>query len=156
HRGVADELLDDAAEPLDLAAERLEEELQALADVLGVALFGMRRRIDDVDEEHRDELAFLSHRRSLRHAAHRAPPSLRPAAVSVRDVERPSIRIVRGGPMLVDGLPLGRLAHDGDAWRVEAIDEAGVTYAICRCGTSSTMPLCDRDAPYGCFDEAPA
>ena len=58
--------------------------------------------------------------------------------------------------MLVDGFPLGRLEHDGDVWRVERIEQAGERYAICRCGTSSSMPLCDRPAPYGCFDEQPA
>ena len=31
-----------------------------------------------------------------------------------------SIRVVRGGPMLVDGAPLGRLAHDGDRWTLRA------------------------------------
>jgi CDGSH-type Zn-finger protein len=70
-------------------------------------------------------------------------------------MERPTIRIVPGGPMLVDGLDLGRLEHDGDSWRVEPVPEAGRRYAVCRCGTSSTMPLCDRPAPYGCFDEEP-
>ena len=65
--GVADELLDDTAEPLDLGAEGLEEQLQSFADVLGIALLGVRRRIHDVDEEHRDEFAFLRHRLSLRH-----------------------------------------------------------------------------------------
>jgi CDGSH-type Zn-finger protein len=55
--------------------------------------------------------------------------------------------------MLVEGLPLGRLEHHGDAWSVETLGEAGDRYAICRCGTSTTMPLCDRDAPYGCFEE---
>jgi CDGSH-type Zn-finger protein len=87
--------------------------------------------------------------------AHRAPPSLRSAAVSVSHVGGPSIRIVRGGPMLVDGLPLGRLEHDGDAWRVNTIGAAGTSYAICRCGASSVMPLCDRPAPYECFEEQP-
>jgi len=72
---------------------------------------------------------------------------------TVHGMERPSIRIVPGGPMLVDGVPLGRLAHDGDAWHVEPVAGAGSRSAICRCGTSSTMPLCDRPAPYGCFDE---
>ena len=67
----------------------------------------------------------------------------------------PRIRIVLGGPMLVDGLPLGRLQHAGDAWRVEPVATPSDTYAICRCGRSSQMPLCDRSAPYGCFDEQP-
>jgi CDGSH-type Zn-finger protein len=71
-------------------------------------------------------------------------------------MERPPIRIVRGGPMLVDGLSLGRLEHDGDQWRIEPVPGAGSGYAICRCGTSSTMPLCDRPAPYRCFEEEPA
>ena len=70
-------------------------------------------------------------------------------------MERPAIRIVPGGPMLVDGLPLGRLEHDGDDWRLDPVTEAGSSYAICRCGTSSAMPLCDRPAPYRCFDEEP-
>jgi CDGSH-type Zn-finger protein len=69
-------------------------------------------------------------------------------------MEPPRIRIVAGGPMLGDGVALGRLEHDGDVWRVDPID-AGDTYAICRCGTSSTMPFCDRQAPYDCFDEEP-
>ena len=34
--------------------------------------------------------------------------------------------------------------------------EAGPSSAVCRCGTSATMPLCDRPAPYRCFDEEPA
>ncbi len=70
-------------------------------------------------------------------------------------MERPAIRIVPGGPMLVDGLPLGRLEHDGGDWRLDPVTEAGSSYAICRCGTSSAMPLCDRPAPYRCFDEEP-
>ena len=58
--------------------------------------------------------------------------------------------------MVVDGLPLGRLEHAVDAWRVEPIATSSETYAICRCARSSRMPLCDRAAPYGCFDEQPA
>jgi CDGSH-type Zn-finger protein len=68
---------------------------------------------------------------------------------------KPQIAIVRGGPMLVDALPLGRLRHEGDVWGVERIDTPSRTYAICRCGASSEMPLCDRSAPYACFDEQP-
>jgi CDGSH-type Zn-finger protein len=58
--------------------------------------------------------------------------------------------------MLVDGLRIGRLERDGDAWRVETMGAAADRSAICRCGASSTMPLCDRPAPYGCFEEEPA
>ena len=58
--------------------------------------------------------------------------------------------------MLVDGLAVGRLAHDGDAWRVEPVAAAGERSAICRCGASASMPLCDRPAPYRCFEEEPA
>jgi CDGSH-type Zn-finger protein len=68
-------------------------------------------------------------------------------------MERPAIRIVPGGPMLVEGLAVGRLEHGGDGWRIEPLAQAGSSSAICRCGTSSTMPLCDRQPPYGCFDE---
>lgn len=57
--------------------------------------------------------------------------------------------------MLVDGLPLGSLARDGDAWRVEVVAAVGQGFAICRCGSSGSMPLCDRPAPYRCFEEAP-
>jgi CDGSH-type Zn-finger protein len=67
----------------------------------------------------------------------------------------PRIRIVLGGPMLVDGLLLGRLQHASDAWRIEPVATLSGAYAICRCARSSRMPLCDRSAPYGCFDEQP-
>ena len=43
-------------------------------------------------------------------------------------MERPAIRIVPGGPMLVDGLPLGRLEHDGGDWRLDPVTEAGSSY----------------------------
>lgn len=65
----------------------------------------------------------------------------------------PSIRIVPGGPMLVRGLALRRLVRSERGWDLQ---DAGIgeDHALCRCGRSSTMPLCDRDAPYGCFDES--
>src|SRR5713101_3156961 len=70
-------------------------------------------------------------------------------------MHEPRITIVPAGPMVVDGLLLGRLHHVGDMWRVEPIATPSAVYAICRCGRSSQMPLCDRSAPYGCFDEQP-
>jgi CDGSH-type Zn-finger protein len=65
-----------------------------------------------------------------------------------------SVRVVHGGPMIVDGAPLGRLVRDGDAWKVVPIDTPRV-YALCRCGRSSGMPFCDRRADEECFEEQP-
>lgn len=70
------------------------------------------------------------------------------------------IRIVPGGPMLVRGLDVTRLARtpeqpDGSSrWGTEPVARAG-ELAICRCGRSAKMPWCDREAPYGCFTESP-
>ncbi len=61
------------------------------------------------------------------------------------------IRISPGGPMRVHGVPLTRLEHDGDRWEAVPLG-AEETYALCRCGTSSTMPFCDRaDGAEPCF-----
>jgi CDGSH-type Zn-finger protein len=67
--------------------------------------------------------------------------------------ERPSIRIVAGGPLLVEGVPLYGLERGEDSSRLveRATDEEG--YALCRCGASTTKPLCDHEPPYACFDE---
>jgi len=67
----------------------------------------------------------------------------------------PRVAIVRGGPMLVHGLALGRLRHDGDRWWVDPMDALDPS-ALCRCGRSSEAPFCERAAPYGCFEEEPA
>jgi CDGSH-type Zn-finger protein len=66
-------------------------------------------------------------------------------------VTDPGIEIVRGGPILVRGLELRRIA--GLALGPDLAP--GEIYALCRCGRSSTMPFCERDAPYRCFDEEP-
>ncbi len=59
------------------------------------------------------------------------------------------VEIVRGGPMVVRGLALRRISG-----QVLGPDLAsGETYELCRCGRSSTMPYCEREAPYGCFEE---
>ena len=57
--------------------------------------------------------------------------------------------------MLVFSMSLGRLRRGEDGWE---LDDAGVGdgYALCRCGRSGAMPLCDRPAPYRCFEEEPA
>jgi CDGSH-type Zn-finger protein len=63
------------------------------------------------------------------------------------------IRVVIGGPMLVEGVPAGTLRHTGDAFEVVPL-ATSPPYAICRCGRSGSMPWCDRREPYGCFEEA--
>ena len=65
------------------------------------------------------------------------------------------IHVVAGGPALVEGIRLGRLRHSASGFEVDPI-ATDSTYALCRCGRSRTMPVCDRDAPYGCFEEEPA
>lgn len=63
----------------------------------------------------------------------------------------PGVEIVIGGPMLVRGVPLHRIVDHVLGPELTP----GDTYGVCRCGRSSSMPFCDRDAPFGCFDEEP-
>jgi CDGSH-type Zn-finger protein len=65
------------------------------------------------------------------------------------------IHVVPGGPMLIEGVPIGMLRRAGDRHVVDPIATPDPC-ALCRCGRSGAMPLCDREAPYGCFDEEPA
>ena len=55
HHRVADELLDDAAERLDLAADALVVGRKHRANLLGVEPLGPRREPDEVDEDDRDD-----------------------------------------------------------------------------------------------------
>ena len=64
------------------------------------------------------------------------------------------IRIVPGGPMLVDGVPLSLLEHSDAGFSLVPLD-TGVSFALCRCGRSTEMPMCDKPAPYACFEEEP-
>lgn len=64
------------------------------------------------------------------------------------------IRIVPGGPMLVDGVPLSLLEHGDRGFSLVPLDTEA-SYALCRCGRSREMPLCDKPAPYACFEEEP-
>src|SRR5204863_9173847 len=72
HHGVADELLDRAAEALELVAQTLPVRREQPAHVLGVEPFRPRREPDEVGEENRDELplltAWLRNRRERRTA----------------------------------------------------------------------------------------
>jgi hypothetical protein len=65
HHRVADELLHHAAVLLDALPRLAVIRLQQLADVLGVRLVGPRCRIDQVDEQDRDELPLLLRGRRL-------------------------------------------------------------------------------------------
>jgi CDGSH-type Zn-finger protein len=64
------------------------------------------------------------------------------------------VHVVPGGPMLVDGVALGRLRREGDAHEIDLV-LAPSSYALCRCGGSGEMPFCDRPEPYRCFEEEP-
>ena len=58
HDGVADELLDRAAVPLDDAARQLEVARQELAHLLGVAVLGQGGEADQVGEQDGDQAAL--------------------------------------------------------------------------------------------------
>jgi CDGSH-type Zn-finger protein len=67
----------------------------------------------------------------------------------------PRIRVVRGGPLLVEGgPPLVRLAKDqAGTWTSGPDLAAGESFALCRCGASSSLPFCDNAPTYACFEE---
>jgi CDGSH-type Zn-finger protein len=69
----------------------------------------------------------------------------------------PRIRVVRNGPMLVEGLTLTRLVKDAAGVQsTEPVEpQPAQPFALCRCGRSATLPLCDREPPYACFEEEP-
>ena len=66
------------------------------------------------------------------------------------------IRVVPGGPMLVDGVRVSVLRRTDGGYAEDPLGDAETSFALCRCGRSSRMPSCDRDEPYDCFEEAPA
>ena len=63
HHRVADELLDGAAEALELLAQVRVVRGEQAADVLGIELLGAGGEADEIGEEHRHDLALLAHRR---------------------------------------------------------------------------------------------
>jgi CDGSH-type Zn-finger protein len=57
--------------------------------------------------------------------------------------------------MLVEGLTLTRLVKEAaGAQSTEPVEpQPSQPFALCRCGRSATLPLCDREPPYACFEE---
>ena len=62
--GVAEQLVDAAAERLDVGDERLEARLDEPLDLLGVEVLGERRVADEVGEQHGDDAPLLDRRSS--------------------------------------------------------------------------------------------
>jgi CDGSH-type Zn-finger protein len=56
--------------------------------------------------------------------------------------------------MLVEGVPVSRLRRVGDGYVQDPLATSD-RVALCRCGRSGAMPLCDREEPYACFGEEP-
>jgi CDGSH-type Zn-finger protein len=64
------------------------------------------------------------------------------------------IHAVPGGPLLVEGVPVHVLHRTEGGYEMRPMDDAEA-HAICRCGLSSAMPVCDKAPPYRCFEEEP-
>ncbi len=68
------------------------------------------------------------------------------------------VRVIPGGPLVVEGVPLARVVKNDSAadgpprWTAERID-AGTSYLLCRCDGSTTKPFCDRWPGTVCFQE---
>jgi CDGSH-type Zn-finger protein len=67
-----------------------------------------------------------------------------------------------GGPLLVSGVPVVRLvkaaptADGAPRWSAEVISDDPAELALCRCGSTSAAPLCDRWPDRPCFEERSA
>jgi CDGSH-type Zn-finger protein len=63
--------------------------------------------------------------------------------------------VVRNGPMLVEGIALTRLVRGSDGRQATELVEPQPSqpYALCRCGRSRSLPFCDAEPPYACFQE---
>lgn len=76
--------------------------------------------------------------------------------------DEPRIRVMTDGPLLVSAVTLSRVVKGDPApdrpprWTAERIEGVPAVYALCRCGGSGSMPLCDRWPNRPCFRESPA
>ncbi len=55
--------------------------------------------------------------------------------------------------LVTGGVPLHRLEKGAGGWNLGPDLATDGSYALCRCGSSSRLPVCDRRPPYRCFDE---
>jgi len=69
HDRIADELLDGAAEALDLPLDSGMVRPQRGANVLGIRLVGTSSEAHEIDEQHRDELPFFADGRRFRQSS---------------------------------------------------------------------------------------
>jgi len=82
HHRIADELLDGAAEALELAAQVRVVRSEQPAHVLGIELLGAGGEADEIGEEHRHDLALLARRRG-RSLQARAASVAKPGGVRI-------------------------------------------------------------------------
>jgi transposase len=75
HDSVADEFLDRAAEALEVATHVLVVGGQTFAHVLWVHPLRLRRRPDEIAEQNRDDLSFLSSSGGVRQQGRAARPT---------------------------------------------------------------------------------
>ena len=96
HHRVADELLDRAAEALELVAQAGVVGREQRPHVLGVELLGARGEADEVGEEDGDDLALLaageSSRRERRRTGHAEPRARRILGGAVGTKHAPSVK----------------------------------------------------------------
>jgi hypothetical protein len=94
HHGVADELLDGAAVPLELASQLRVVRRQRGADVLGIELLRLRGEPDQVGEQDRDDLPLLAGLVRRRGAERRAAAR---AEAGILGVLAPAVRAQHHG-----------------------------------------------------------
>ncbi len=110
HHRVADELLDDPALALDGRPEDGDVAAHHLLQVLGVEPAGQRRRVDEVGEQHRDELALLPDRRDQQPVA---PLDQRGERRVGHLVAQHAPLTLERGDRLLEGGELTRIGHRG-------------------------------------------
>jgi hypothetical protein len=89
HDRIPDELVEGAADALDLTAQPAVEGAQHGPDILGIGPIGARREAHKITEQHRDDLALLA-LWLARHVGQRRPA--RPTEPELPGVFLPAVR----------------------------------------------------------------